>query len=225
MYTSVHGEQEVHPMSEQQPPMSAQDRPVPAGYQTWRDYWNAQGTPWRLEPEIDKERQQELDRRRREIAPDIEHSKYPVKNIEPSLSRADIEWLLATHNTGGMQGPIEWEDVSQRNRDGLDLRGVILHQISLNGLPLAQVKGGLSGEEFNLATPDQRMLAALVMTGGSLRYTHLEGAKLNYAQLEGVSMFEAHLEAAELYGSLLTDKLPADLGHVYFDYRTRLDRI
>jgi uncharacterized protein YjbI with pentapeptide repeats len=191
-------------------------RPTGNNRDEWRAFWTAQRMPWRTAPEIDGEREHELDRQRN-IGRNIAYSIYPFKDIEPSLTRADIEWLLATHIAGGIQGPIEWEDASQRNRNALDLRGVTLHQVSLDGLPLAQARAGLSGEEFNLATLDQRMLAAQVMNGGSLRYTHLEGAIFSYAQLEGVSMFEAHLEAAKLYGALLADKLPADLGHVYFD--------
>ncbi len=52
---------------------------------------------WRTEPEIDTERQRYL-AERRAIAPDIEQGIYPFRGIK--LSRADVEWLLATHAHG-----------------------------------------------------------------------------------------------------------------------------
>jgi hypothetical protein len=42
----------------------------------WRAYWQAQGMPWRTEPEIDEERQRFL-AERRAITPDIEQRIYP----------------------------------------------------------------------------------------------------------------------------------------------------
>ncbi len=60
---------------------------------------------WRTEPEIDGERQQFL-RQRLMIVPDIQQGIYPFKDVR--LSRADVEWLLITHEQG--RGPIEWSD-------------------------------------------------------------------------------------------------------------------
>ena len=40
------------------------------------------------------------------------------------LNRADVEWLLATHENG--RGPVIWSDETQRERIGLDLRGADL---------------------------------------------------------------------------------------------------
>src|SRR5258708_29345548 len=37
------------------------------------------------------------------------------------LSRADVEWLLATHENG--RGPVDWSDGSQRGREELDVHG------------------------------------------------------------------------------------------------------
>src|SRR5260370_39553132 len=104
----------------------------------WCDHWQAQDQPWRTEPEIDKKRQQELSTRRT-IVPDIEKGIYPFKGMK--LSRADVEWLLATHQNGG--GPVDWRDESQRRRDGVDLRGADLHEGGLSYLPLTRLRDGL----------------------------------------------------------------------------------
>ena len=72
--------------------------------------------------------------------PNIGQHVYPFKNI--SLSRADVEWLLATHENG--RGPVDWSDERQRERKGLDLRGANLYGVNLSNLPLACMQGGLS---------------------------------------------------------------------------------
>src|SRR5207248_3027763 len=97
----------------------------------WQTYWEALGQPWRIEPEIDKKRQTYL-AQRRTLVPDIEKGIYPFRDIK--LSRADIEWLLATHDNG--RGPVDWDDESQSGRRGLDVRGVDLCQVDLSYLPL-----------------------------------------------------------------------------------------
>src|SRR6266480_7180051 len=100
---------------------STLQRPTTSDPEAWKAYWKAQGQPWRTEPEIDAERQKYL-AERRSIIPNIEQGIYPFKNIK--LTRADVDWLLATHENG--QGPIDWSDESQRKREGLDLRGANL---------------------------------------------------------------------------------------------------
>src|SRR5215472_11192057 len=77
---------------------------------TWKEFWATQGLEWRTEPEIDAERQGEL-AARRSITPDIAQGIYSFKDMK--LSRADIEWLLATHENGG--GPVDYHDQSQRD--------------------------------------------------------------------------------------------------------------
>jgi hypothetical protein len=52
----------------------------------WRAYWERLGQPWRTEPEIEKGRQEGLESLR--ATPSF-------KNV--TLSRGDVEWLLATH--------------------------------------------------------------------------------------------------------------------------------
>jgi hypothetical protein len=96
-------------------------RPTTNDKENWKAYWKQQGQPWRTEPEIDAERQKYLAERRAIVA-DIENSTYPFKNVK--LNRADVEWLLATHENG--RGPVDWNDEKQRNRLGLDLRGANL---------------------------------------------------------------------------------------------------
>jgi hypothetical protein len=68
--------------------------------------------PWRTEPEIEPER--------RAITPNITEGVFPFKDIP--LSHADVEWLLAAHESGGVRGPVEWRD-QQRERAGLDVGG------------------------------------------------------------------------------------------------------
>ena len=67
--------------------------------------------PWRTEPEIDETRQQFL-AERRAVKPDLERGIYPFRGEVGSkqLSSADLEWLLATHENGGMVGAVEWEE-------------------------------------------------------------------------------------------------------------------
>ena len=107
-------------------------RPTTNDSEAWKAYWKAQSWPWRTEPEIDAKRQKYL-AERRTIVPNIEQGIYPFKDIK--LTRADVEWLLATHENG--RGPGEWSDKRQRSRKGLDLRGADLRKISLNGLLLS----------------------------------------------------------------------------------------
>jgi hypothetical protein len=159
----------------------------------WKTYWKAQGQPWRTEPEIDADRQRYL-AERRAIVPDIEKGIYPFKDIEPKLTRADVEWLLVTHDNG--RGPIDWSNERQREWWGLDLRGAILSQLNLHSLPLARLRGGLTSREWDAATDTQRDMAAVRITNTDLFRTHLEGARLRRAHLEDSKLLLAHLEEA-----------------------------
>lgn len=173
-------------------------RPTTDDPQAWKAYWQAQGQPWRTEPEIDEERQKYL-AERRAIVPDIEKGIYPLKDI--NLTRADVEWLLATHENG--RGPVDWSDESQREREGLDLRGADLSEIDLERLPLTRLCGGLNQTQWFKATKRQRNMAAIILREANLREAHLEGAKLRRAFLEGAFLREAHLEQADLTSSHL----------------------
>ncbi len=72
-------------------------RPDNEDIEAWKAYWKEQGQPWRTEPEIDLERQAYLTEYR-SIKPDIKKGIYPFK--DEKLSRADVEWLLSTHENG-----------------------------------------------------------------------------------------------------------------------------
>src|SRR2546422_634992 len=124
---------------------------------------------WRTEPEIDNERKAFL-AERLAILHDIEQGVYPFKDV--SLSCADIEWLLVTHED--QLGPVDWSDPHQRTRVGLDLRGADLRQISLRGLPLARLIGGRNWTVQFPSIDEQRDMGRV----------HLEGADLSEAQLQ-----------------------------------------
>ncbi len=88
-------------MSQQESkPASIPQIPTTNDPETWREYWQLLKQPWHTEPEIDEERQISL-AMRTSIKPDIKQGIYPFKDLK--LSRADVEWLLATHEGG--RGP------------------------------------------------------------------------------------------------------------------------
>src|SRR5579864_6025418 len=170
----------------------APQRPINDDKEAWKAYWKNRRQPWRTEPEIDEERQKYLSERC-DIKLDIEQAIYLFKDIQ--LSRADVEWLLATHEKG--RGPVDWSDESQRKRVGLDLRGADLRQVDLSRLPLTCIQGGLKGEWWNDIPDEQLDQAAVHLEGADLRGTHLEGAELNGAHLEGADLRAAPLEYAD----------------------------
>src|SRR5436305_5563776 len=106
---------------------------------SWQYHWTQLRQDWRREPMIDTERQTFL-RKCLALSADIAHGHFPLKDVY--LSRADIEWLLATHDEG--RGPIDWLDPLQQKRVGLDLRGTNLRYVDLRGLPLNGILAGLS---------------------------------------------------------------------------------
>jgi uncharacterized protein YjbI with pentapeptide repeats len=166
-------------------------RPIKNDPEAWQAYWEAQGQLWRTEPEIDEDRQRFL-AERCAIKPDLKQGIYPFKDIK--LSRADVEWLLATHENG--RGPVNWSDRSQREREGVDLRGADLRSLDLSGLPLARMNAG--GFYWNYATIELHKAALAHFEGASLFSAHLEGALLKYAHLENADLSETHLENANL---------------------------
>ncbi len=159
----------------------------------WQAYWQQQGQLWRSEPEIDDERQQYL-AERRAITPDVRQGIYPFKDIK--LNRADMEWLLATHENG--RGPVDYSDASQRLRVGLDLRGANLRGVDLHNLPLARIIGDVTWREWLDLTEEQHLLAAIHFEKADLKGAHLEGAELEYAFFEGTDLRQAHLQEANL---------------------------
>jgi hypothetical protein len=152
-------------------------------------YWKQWGLTWRREPEIDTERQEYLDKLRT-IKSNAWQGIFPFKGIR--LSRADIEWLLATHENE--RGPINWSDESQRKRIGLDLRGADLRGASLSELPLAGLLGG-QGIDISFE-------AGVLLQGTNLYQTHLEGADLSSAFFDSeTKLGDIHLND-EKYGTV-----------------------
>ena len=207
--------------------VSTLQRPTTDDPKTWKAYWKAQGWPWRTEPEIDAEQQKYL-AERRSIMSDIEQGIYPFGGIK--LSRADVEWLLATHDNG--RGPIDWNDESQKKRTGLDLRGADLRQVDLHHLPLACLNGGVNRSHWHETTLKQRIMAEIHLEKASLRSAHLEAACLTRAHLEGADIGSTHLEGTDLYRAHLEGATlfkaylgGASLQNAYLDTATNLSNI
>src|SRR5438067_9958274 len=131
--------------------------------------WQALAFPWRSEPEIDNERQVYLEERRTIIS-DVELGIFPFKDVK--LSRADIEWLLATHED--RRGPVDLSDERQHGRRGIDLRGADLRQVNLCGLPLARMYGGRNWLVQFPSAEAQHDMAPIHLEGADLGGAHLE---------------------------------------------------
>jgi len=180
--------------------VAALQRPTNSDKEAWKAYWKAQGQSWRTEPEIDAERQIYLTKRRA-IVPNIENGVYPFKDIK--LSRADVEWLLVTHENG--RGPVDWSDVCQRERKGLDLRGANVGMTDLQELPLACLQCSAKWNVLSEMNQLQQNEALTILKGVNFRRTHLEGAILARVHLEQVNMSGAFLENAYLVRTHLED--------------------
>jgi hypothetical protein len=180
-----------------------------ADVRDWDAHWRVHGQPWRREPEPLEERQRLLSARRA-VPAEVAKNQYPFGGI--TLSRADVEWLLATHEDG--RGPVDPHDERQRDRPGLDLRGADLRDADLSGLPLAHLRGGLTEDEWRTA-PAERVDAAAI---------HLEQADLTGAVLDGALLEGAHLEAARLgQASLRRANLSFTLAEGAYLSEARLD--
>ncbi len=195
----------------------------------WRHYWRTMGQPWRWEPEISEDRQAFL-AEHRNITPDVSRGTYPFRGTK--LSRADVEWLLATHDDG------HWlkEGITARNlgtklkiRAGLDLRGADLRSVDLRRLPLTQLRGGLSSEAWRSSTEEQREAAAIHLEGANLSRADLVEAELRSAHLEGADLSHARLDGASLRGAHLGQpdrkSRPTDLRYCYLDRASTLDNL
>ena len=159
----------------------------------WQGYWTERGQPWRTEPEIDRDRQGVL---AAHLAAHLEDGQHPCPFKDVSLTRADIEWLLATHE-GGV-GPVNWEEGGQRSRVGLNLCGADLRRVDLSSLPLARLQAGLPWFRRNFHTSEQLDEAGVRLERAVLRGTHLEGAILRGVHLEHADLRGAFLQEADL---------------------------
>jgi uncharacterized protein YjbI with pentapeptide repeats len=178
-------------------------RPTTADRQAWRAYWVYCQQAWRIEPEISITRQRELTVLRNRPA-DSEKGIYPFQ--KQRLSRADVEWLLATHEQG--RGPVLPRDVESRT--GLDLRGANLAGAHLAGLPLTGFVGSLVTVSPGQDEYETRKKAAVHLEGANLSGTHLEYAHLEGVHMEGACLEHACLQSAYLDGAYLED---ANLRH------------
>jgi uncharacterized protein YjbI with pentapeptide repeats len=194
--------------------------PLAHDRETWRAHWKAQGQPWRTEPEIAMKRQEYL-AERRTIKPNIEKGIYPFRGVK--LSRADVEWLLTTHENG--RGPVDWSDESQRGRTGLDLRGGELQAVDLSRLPLARLRGGVTLQERHQTISQKRRMADIHLERANLFQAHLEGSFLRGACLNCANLALTHLENADCVGTHMEG---ADLEKTHLDgaylRRTYFDR-
>jgi uncharacterized protein YjbI with pentapeptide repeats len=172
--------------------------PTTGDRDAWRGYWRAQGMPWRTEAEIDAERQRYLDSRRA-VQPDIMQGIYAFRDKDGSikLTRADVEWLLATHESGGVRGPVDWNDPTQHTREGIDLRGADLRGADLGYLPLARLHAGLSLTEQPNTNPARRRIASIHLDGAELNGTQLQRAELGWAHLNDADLYRANCEGAQ----------------------------
>ncbi len=186
----------------------------------WDPYWEEQGQPWRTDPEIEVERQKYL-AELYIIIPDYDEGSLPFKDIK--LSRADVEWLLATHENN--RGPVDWINESQRRRRGLDLMGADLHGQNLRGLPLANCNlriAHLEGADLCSAHLEGANLSDVHLEGAHLDDAHLEDTNLDNVHLEGAHLDDAHLEGAYLGDANLAG---TDLSSTFFDSATNLEYI
>lgn len=182
----------------------------PNDAEQWKEHWRTQGLPWRTEPEISKERQEEL-AQLRSIAVDVIRKVYPFKDI--GLSRADIEWLLITHESEGIYGPVIYNDERHWKRRGIDIRGAYLAQVNLRDLPLTRMLGAVLPHEV---TGERKAVIALNLDKADLTGAHLEeaflaGSSLKRANLTGANLEMASLEGAHLEGANLSEAQMAEV--------------
>ena len=175
------------------PSTFGEQRPSTQDREAWKAFWAKQGQQWRTEPEIDAKRQAELTACR-SITPDVAQGIYPFEGMK--LSRADIEWLLATHEQG--RGPVDYHDQSQHDRVGLDLRGADLGYAQLQNLPLARIIGDVTWRTWTDLTEQQHRMAAMQLQHADLKGAYLERSSLEYANLEGADLRTCHLEEVNL---------------------------
>ncbi len=193
-------------------------RPTTTDTVIWNMYWERHGQPWRTQPEIDAERQEYLGQRRHRL---LKENKLVAPLRDIPLSRADIEWLLATHENG--RGPLAWDDPEQHKRKGLHLCKADLRKVDLSELPLANAD--LGGAHLEGA-----VLSEAHLENANLIYAHFENANLSLAHLEDASLIEAHIEGGNLTGSHLEGAMlmhahieGADLDGCFLDGQTNLN--
>lgn len=169
-------------------------------------YWQQQGQFWRTQPEITQQRQIQL-KQRLAISSDIRKSIFPLKDIEPKLIRADIEWMLSLSEND--QSISEQNVFNHPGHKHLDMYGVDLHGIDLSFLPLSHVRFGPHLYEWEHLTAEQKELAAAHLEGcnlykASLEKAYLCGVHLDHADLRYAQMQGAHIRGATLSYAILS---------------------
>jgi len=158
-------------------------------------HWASVGQPWRSEAEIGPRRQAVL-ARCRDTPHDPDRGAYPFRDPDGNpvlLTRADVEWLLATH-------PPEAH---------LDLRGATMRAVNVSDLPLAALVAHTWPAPLLTAPQSVVWLDGVDLTEAwlehvDLRCAHLERAVLRGARLGGADLSHAHLSGADLRGADLT---------------------
>ncbi|HEX8035384.1 MAG TPA: pentapeptide repeat-containing protein [Ktedonobacterales bacterium] len=197
----------------------------------WKAYWAAQGMPWRTEPEIEAERQRFL-AEKQASGPGFDRHPYPLDGTK--LGRADVEWLLATHQREGFQGPIEWRDERQRGEAGAgmadepkseqpaetkptpddseptperqaELQAAYEANVAAGKAPYAGVEIRTRGE-LRWVMQERRWSSEVELPEGYERAI-LSGANLRDASLSGADLRGANLSSARLRGANLSAAL------------------
>ena len=170
----------------------------------WKRYWRTRGQSWRTQPEIDEQRQKYLAAKTQPHRTASQRILHPFK--DQVLSRADIEWLLATHESENIYSSINLNDEHRREHTGINIAGANLADVDLSHLPLTQMNGSASSQRSTRerGTPPPINLERANLTG-----THLEEARLIGAQMR-----EAHLTGAYLKEAFLTE---ANLENTFFN--------
>lgn len=206
-------------------------QPETDDHAAWSEYWHAIGQPWRTEPLISSERQAELEERRK-VRPKAAARRFPFSGMR--LSRADVEWLLATHQSG--RKPIDPDDLSQRRRHGIDLRMADVSGVDLSGLSLIHLWGAadrsfLSSRREHAARMRSTRLVGADLRGATLCWVDFIGANLTGADLREADIRTANFSDAILVGAKLEGSYPwlgvkfiradlsgAHLGRLSFDW-------
>lgn len=163
--------------------------------QSWRNLWELTGKTWRFEPEISRHSREHL-RDLLNVEANVAECRYPFS--KQVLTRAELEYLLDPQDDA-----LTAETGSQDTAITLDLRGADLRHADLHFLKMDHLVAGLSMEEWQQATHEQREAACIHLEGAVLRGVQMEGAILRGAHLDGADLFRANLRNAELQAAHL----------------------
>jgi uncharacterized protein YjbI with pentapeptide repeats len=169
----------------------------------WRKHWQKVGQVWRTQPEISEQRQKDLIQLQSRAIP-AQRAPFPFK--DEVLSRADVEWLLAMHESHTIYGPIDISNELHIERAGINLAGANLANCDLSSLPLARLNGSASSQR----SLDSSIFTSINLEKANLAEAHLEEAhlvkaNLKQAHLTGAYLAEAQLAEAQLEGAFFNE--------------------